>query len=117
MCGTTRSPSIGRGEEAPAPPFPVTPRVKKVLKLARQEAKRLHSTHVRSETQAASGSSGRSMSVADEDESATCSFFGKRRADGTRMFSGPGARICTACLTLCQEIEQEERATLNLDRA
>jgi hypothetical protein len=33
------------------------------------------------------------------------------------MISGPGARICTDCLTLCREIEEEERTTLNLDRA
>ena len=40
---------VGTGESAHAPPLPVTPRLKKVLELARQEAKRLHSTHVRSE--------------------------------------------------------------------
>jgi len=180
---------VGRGEEAKAPPFPVTPRVKKVLELARQEAKRLHSTHVRSEhillglareggglaarmlvdlgvgyehlrrrldraalacsfcglsgldavhliagpnvyicerciddasdlaMDEAPGSSRGSLSAVSQDQAATCSFCGKRRADGTRMVSGPGARICTECLTLCREIVEEERATLNLDKA
>jgi ATP-dependent Clp protease ATP-binding subunit ClpX len=51
------------------------------------------------------------------DQTATCSFCGKRRADRTRMIAGPGARICTDCLILCREIEAEERTTLNLDRA
>lgn len=40
---------VGRGEETQPAPLPVTPRVKRVLELARQEAKRLHSTHIRSE--------------------------------------------------------------------
>jgi ATP-dependent protease Clp ATPase subunit len=63
------------------------------------------------------GWSGGSLSIADEDQTTTCSFCGKRRAGGTRMISGPGARICTDCLILCREIEAEERTTLNLDRA
>jgi hypothetical protein len=180
---------LGRGEEAKAPPLPVTPRVKKVLELARQEAKRLHSPHIRSEhillglareggglaarmladlgvgyehlrrrldraalacsfcgrsgleavhliagpnvyvcehcvdeasrlvSDDSPGWSGGSLSIADEDQTTTCSFCGKRRAGGTRMISGPGARICTDCLILCREIEAEERTTLNLDRA
>jgi len=179
---------MGRGENAPAPPLPVTPRLKKVLQLARHEAKRLHSTHVRSEhlllglageggglaarmlaelgvgydhvrrrveraalacsfcgrsgldsvhliagpnvdicercvDQAGRlaagetpGSAHASLSVADQDQAVTCSFCGKRQAEGTRMIAGPGARICTECLILCEEIQDEERATLNTDR-
>lgn len=180
---------VGRGESAHVPPLPVTPRLKKVLELARQEAKRLQSPHIRSEhlllglareegglgarmltelgvgcehlrrrvdraalacsfcgrsgldavhliagpnvyicercvdqasrlaTGDAPGSTHTSLSVAGQDETLTCSFCGKKRAEVDRLIAGPGARICTACLTLCREIDAEERATLNLDRA
>jgi hypothetical protein len=180
---------VGRGESANAPPLPVTPRLKKVLELARQEAKRLHSPHIRSEhillglareggglaarmlaelgvgyehlrrrldraalacsfcgrsgldavhlvagpnvyicerctdnasrlaTYEAPGPSRGPLSAVNQDPTATCSFCGKCRAEGSRMISGPGARICAECLILCREIEEEERATLNLDRA
>jgi hypothetical protein len=179
---------VGRGQDTRPPPLPVTPRLKKVLELARQEAKRLQSTHIRSEhlllglareggglaarvlaelgvgyehlrrradraalacsfcgrsgldavhliagptvsicercvDQAgrlaigdAPGSTHASLWVVDQDETVICSFCGQRQADGARLIAGPGARICTACLALCREIEEEERATLNLER-
>jgi hypothetical protein len=179
---------VGRGQDTRPPPLPVTPRLKKVLELARQEAKRLHSTHIRSEhvllglaregggvaarmlaelgvghehlrrrvdraalacsfcgrsgldamhliagpnvyicdrcvDQAghlaagdAPGSTQAPLSVVDQDQTVTCSFCGKQRADVDRLIAAPVARICTACLALCREIEEEERATLNLDR-
>jgi hypothetical protein len=179
---------VGRGHDTRPPPLPVTPRLKKVLELARQEAKRLHSMHVRSEdlllglareggglaarmlaeigvgyehvrrrveraalacsfcgrsgldavhlvagpnvyicercvNQAGrladhddSRASQTSLSVVDQDHTVTCSFCGKRQGEGTRLIAGPGARICTECLVLCREIEDEERTTLNLDR-
>jgi hypothetical protein len=179
---------VGREQDSRPPPLPVTPRLKKVLELARQEAKRLHSTHIRSEhlllglareggglaarllaelgvghehlrrrvdraavactfcgrsgldavhlvagpnvyicercvdqagrlaTSDAPVSTQASLSVADQDQTVTCSFCGKGQAEGTRLIAGPDARICTACLALCREIEEEERATLNLDR-
>jgi hypothetical protein len=180
---------VGRGQDTRPPPLPVTPRLKKVLALARQEAKRLQSTHIRSEhlllglasedgglaaralaelgigyehlrrrvdraalacsfcgrsgldamhliagpnvyicercvDQAgrlaagdALGLTQTSLSVMDQDQTVTCSFCGKRQANVDRLIAGPGARICTNCLTLCREIVAEERTTLNLDRA
>jgi hypothetical protein len=179
---------VGRGQDSRPPPLPVTPRLKKVLELARQEAKRQHTTHIHSEhlllglvheegglaarmlgelgvgyehlrrridraalacsfcgrsgldaihliagpnvyicercvdqagrlaTGDAPSSMHASLSVADQDQTVTCSFCGKRQADGTRMVAGPGARICTECLVLCREIEEEERAKVLLDR-
>jgi hypothetical protein len=180
---------MGRGEDAQAPPLLVTPRLKKVLELARQEAKRLHSTHVRTEhlllglareggglaarklaelgvgyehvrrrvqraalacsfcglsgldavhlvagpnvyicercvdqasrfaTGDVSGATQTSLSVVDQDQTVTCNFCGKRQGEGTQLIAGPGARICTECLILCREIEDEDQASLNLDRA
>ncbi|MBV9278694.1 MAG: hypothetical protein JOZ41_01305 [Chloroflexi bacterium] len=179
---------VGKGEHTQVPPLPVTPRLKQVLELARQEAHRVHSTHVRSEhvllglTREGGGLAARllaelgvayehlrrrvdraalacsfcgrsgldaihlvtgpnvcicercideasrlaaqdagepahaSLNVVDQHRSASCSFCGKQRAVVDRLIAGPTARICSACLALCREIEDEERATLHLDQ-
>jgi ATP-dependent protease Clp ATPase subunit len=57
-----------------------------------------------------------SLKVVDQHRSASCSLCQKQRADVDRLMAGPGARICTTCLALCREIEEEERTTLGLDR-
>lgn len=178
---------IGRGEGPSPGPLPATPRVKKALELARQEAKSLHSSHIRSEhvllglaregggvaariladrgvgyeelrrriDRAAlacsfCGKSGLDVThliagpgvyicegctrdaslVADEGEigtprdglrivsetqAGTCSFCGKRQQAGGRLIEGPDARICTDCLVICREIQEQERSTLAAD--
>jgi AcrR family transcriptional regulator len=170
---------VGRGETTPPDQTRVTPRLKKVLELARQEAKNLRSSHVRSEhvllglareggglgarllaehgvayeqlrarvdraalacsfcgrsgldvahliagpgvyicdecTADASRLAGEGdigtlhapLSVVTEDLAATCSFCGKHQPDVDRLIAGPGALICTDCLTICREIQAE----------
>jgi hypothetical protein len=170
---------VGRGEATPPDQLRVTPRLKKVLELARQEAKNLRSSHVRSEhvllglareggglgarmlaehgvgyeqlrdrvdraalacsfcdrsgldvarliagpgvyicencTADASrladggdiGTLHAPLSVVAEDQAAPCSFCGKRRPEVDRLIAGPGALICTDCLTICREIQAE----------
>ncbi len=39
---------------------------------------------------------------------AACSFCGKKPADVPALITGPGVRICDACLGLCNEIRTEE---------
>jgi hypothetical protein len=179
---------VGRGAATPPGHLPVTPRLKKVLELARQEAKRQRSTHVRSEhlllglaregggpaarflaehnvgyeqlrgrvDRAALACSfcGRSgldvarliagpgvyicehctedanrladqgdigtpqapLSVVAEDQVATCSFCGKHRPEVDRLIAGPGVLICTDCLAICREIQEEQGISFALDR-
>jgi ATP-dependent protease Clp ATPase subunit len=37
-----------------------------------------------------------------------CNFCGKPRRQVTALVSGPGHRICDACLRICQEITAEQ---------
>jgi hypothetical protein len=179
---------VGRGEATPPGHLRVTPRLKKVLELAYQEAKSLRSTHVRSEhlllglaregggvgarilaahhtgyaqlcrrvdhAALACSFCGRSgldtarlitgpgvyiceyctqeaarlvelgdhapahgvLSVVAADQAATCSFCGQHRPEGERLIAGPRVLICTACLTICREIAEDEGHGVARDR-
>lgn len=109
---------VGRGEVAteatPPGPQPLTPRLKKVLELARQEARRLHSTHIRSEhlllglAREGDGLAARLLvehRVAYDglrgrvDRAAlACSFCGRSGLDVARLIAGPGVYICEHCI-------------------
>jgi hypothetical protein len=99
----------GRGESPPRP----TARLKKVLDLARQEAKGSHSTHVRSEhllLGLAREGGGLGARILAEFEvgyhqlsgrvnraGSACSFCGRSGLDVARLVAGPGVFICDHC--------------------
>ena len=43
------------------------------------------------------------------EQSAACSFCGKSSEAVARLVAGPHALICDECVTLCREIQNEER--------
>jgi hypothetical protein len=110
---------VGRGaataDTAATPPghLPLTLRLKKVLELARQEARRLHSTHVRSEHLllglAREGGGVAAHILAERhggydqlrgrvDRAAlACAFCGRSGLDVARLIAGPGVYICEHC--------------------
>jgi Clp amino terminal domain, pathogenicity island component/ClpX C4-type zinc finger len=50
------------------------------------------------------------LKIVPGDQAASCSFCGKRRADVERLVAADsGVTICTACLVLCDEIQEAER--------
>lgn len=109
---------VGRGaattEPTPLSPLPLTPRLKKVLELARQEARRLHSTHVRSEhlllglAREGDGLAARILTehrvVYDglrgrvDRAALACSFCGRSGLDVARLIAGPGVYVCEHCI-------------------
>ncbi|HEX6507828.1 MAG TPA: Clp protease N-terminal domain-containing protein, partial [Chloroflexota bacterium] len=104
---------VGRGEGTVRPPLPVTPRLKKVLELARLEAKRLHSTHIRSEhvllglAREGGGLAARMLTDLGvnyeqlrrrvDRAALACSFCGRSGLDSTHLISGPKVYICDRC--------------------
>jgi hypothetical protein len=38
----------------------------------------------------------------------TCSFCGKKYYEVTKLIAGPGVFICTECIELCNELQEDE---------
>jgi hypothetical protein len=104
---------VGRGEATPPGHLPVTPRLKKVLELARQEAKSPRSTHVRSEhlllglAREGGGLAARILaehSVGYDQllgrvnrAALACTFCARGGIDVAHLVAGPGVYICEHC--------------------
>ena len=105
---------IGRGKgDPPAGPLRLTPRSKKVLELARKEAKHSRSAHVRSEHLLLGllcegrgvGAQVLTRLGADHDSlrrrigmaGRACSFCGRSGIDVASLVAGPGVYICERC--------------------
>jgi hypothetical protein len=67
--------------------------------------------------QDASGRSQDPLSVVADDPVTTCSFCGKHRPEVDRLIAGPGVLICTDCLAICREIQEEDSTDFALERA
>ncbi len=105
---------IGRGKgDPPAGPLRLTPRSKKVLELARKEAKHSRSTHVRSEDlllgllREGRGVGAQVLTRLGTDHDSlrqkigmagrACSFCGRSGIDVISLVAGPGVYICERC--------------------
>ena len=106
---------VGRGATEPPPgPLPLTPRSKKALELAVQEAKADSSVHVRSEhllvgvARVREGLAARVLQELGADyerlharlrrAALTCSFCGRPGLDAAHLVAGPGVFICDRCI-------------------
>jgi hypothetical protein len=122
---------VGRGEATteatPSGPLPVAPRLKKVLELARQEARRLHSTHVRSEhlllglAREGDGLAARILAEHRvgydglrgrvERAALACSFCGRSGLDVARLIAGPGVYVCEHCIAEASRLADPDAST------
>jgi ATP-dependent protease Clp ATPase subunit len=59
---------------------------------------------------------GTSLTIVDQAQATACSFCGKQPPQVDKLIAGPDVQICTDCLTLCHEIETEERTAFTPDR-